>query len=399
MNSLKLFISLLACLSLVQTGLASAGALSTLSPTPTYKACHICEEEDLVPLTETLIPKIEATHQQEPVVHGVLLWMDGCPHCHEVLNNVLPPLKEKYGQQLDIQPVEVATTEEVADLYRLAETYGIPKENVGVPFMVIGDQVLLGSDEISQKLPPLIETYLTKGGADLPSNPILDDMLSRSDTLSETEPTVQNEPLDAATNATEKLQPTQSNGFGLAVGVMVFMIATLLYAFLAFVWEKLPVIPASWTERLLPVLALVGFVVALYLAYVETQSVRAICGPVGDCNAVQSSPYAYLFGVLPIGVLGLIGYLVILAAWLYPRLRADRLAQLAPLAVFGMTFFGVLFSLYLTYLEPFVIRAVCIWCLTSSVTMTLTLLVSLPPAIQALGTQSTPDEEKAPQMI
>ena len=139
----------------------------------------------------------------------------------------------------------------------------------------------------------------------------------------------------------------------------------------------------------MPVLTLIGLGVAIYLAYVEIRAVSAVCGPVGDCNAVQSSPYARLFGVLPIGVLGVIGYAAILSGWFYPKLRSDRLAQVAPLVVFGMTFFGVLFSLYLTYLEPFVIRAVCAWCLTSAVIMTLLLLVSLKPALQAMSSGNT----------
>ena len=134
----------------------------------------------------------------------------------------------------------------------------------------------------------------------------------------------------------------------------------------------------------MPVLALVGLGVALYLAYVETQAVPAVCGPVGDCNAVQRSPYARLFGVLPIGVLGTVGYLVILAAWLWGRLRSDRLAAYMPLILFSMSLFGVLFSVYLTYLEPFVIRAVCVWCLTSAVIVTLLMLFSASPALQAL---------------
>jgi uncharacterized membrane protein len=54
------------------------------------------------------------------------------------------------------------------------------------------------------------------------------------------------------------------------------------------------------------------------------------------------------------------------------------------MAVFGMTAFGVLFSLYLTFLEPFVIRAVCAWCITSSVIMTLLMLLSLKPARQSI---------------
>ncbi|MFO7623246.1 MAG: vitamin K epoxide reductase family protein, partial [Anaerolineales bacterium] len=140
---------------------------------------------------------------------------------------------------------------------------------------------------------------------------------------------------------------------------------------------------SGWGEYLTPVLALLGLGVAGYLAYVETQAVSAICGPVGDCNTVQSSPYARLFGVLHIGVLGVVGYILILAAWMWKRLRSDRLAMYASLAIFGMAFFGTLFSLYLTYLEPFVIRAVCAWCLASAVLITLLMLVNVTPALQS----------------
>ena len=62
----------------------------------------------------------------------------------------------------------------------------------------------------------------------------------------------------------------------------------------------------------------------------------------------------------------------------------DELAGYAPRALFGVTLFGVLFSLYLTILEPFVIRAVCAWCLTSAVLVTLLMLLSLRPALQAI---------------
>jgi len=167
---------------------------------------------------------------------------------------------------------------------------------------------------------------------------------------------------------------------------MIGMVAALIYTGVA-VARGFQGIPPRQTRSLLkiatPLLALAGLGVASYLAYVETQAVPAICGPVGDCNAVQSSPYARLFGV-PVGVLGVLGYLAILSAWLYGRLRSDRLAQHAPLAVCGMALFGVLISLYLTYLEPFVIRAVCAWCLTSAVIMTLLMLLSLESALQVI---------------
>lgn len=70
-------------------------------------------------------------------------------------------------------------------------------------------------------------------------------------------------------------------------------------------------LPSVW----IPALCLIGMGVAGYMAYVETAQVEAECGPVGDCNTVQQSEYACLFGVLPVGVLGLTGYLAVLLAW------------------------------------------------------------------------------------
>lgn len=74
--------------------------------------------------------------------------------------------------------------------------------------------------------------------------------------------------------------------------------------------------PLPWPQWVVPVLALVGAGVALYMAYVEITQTEAVCGPVGNCNVVQQSPYAYLFGVIPIGVLGVIGYIVMGFTWL-----------------------------------------------------------------------------------
>ncbi len=141
--------------------------------------------------------------------------------------------------------------------------------------------------------------------------------------------------------------------------------------------------PRTW---LIPILCLVGLAVSGYLAYVETTQVEAVCGPVGDCNAVQQSEYARLFGVFPIGILGMIGYLVILLAWVAGGSTRHSLAVFAKLALLGLTAFGVLFSIYLTFLEPFVIGATCAWCLTSAIIMVALFRLSLTPARVVLAT-------------
>lgn len=123
-------------------------------------------------------------------------------------------------------------------------------------------------------------------------------------------------------------------------------------------------------RQAIALLALVGFFVSLYLwlhAIGATGPLR--CGPAGGCDAVQASPYARLLG-LPVALYGVVGYAALLAvsvAGLQPRFAAQRgpTALLAGLATAG---FG--FTLYLKYVELFVIEALCRWCLASALIIT-----------------------------
>jgi uncharacterized membrane protein len=176
---------------------------------------------------------------------------------------------------------------------------------------------------------------------------------------------------------------TGDEGFWLAWIILIAMIIGLGYTGIQ-VWRgfrgaALPRINARFRYAV-PLLALIGLGVAAYLAYVESASVEAFCGPIGNCNTVQSSPYARVFGI-PIGTVGLAGYGLILLAWLWGQRGDLPLADQMPLIVFCAALFSVLFSIYLTYLEIFVIRAVCIWCLTSAVVVTLILLASAGPML------------------
>jgi uncharacterized membrane protein len=114
---------------------------------------------------------------------------------------------------------------------------------------------------------------------------------------------------------------------------------------------------------------LLGFGISGYTAYTALAEVVPMCGPAAGCAAVQESEYSKLFGI-PMGVLGLVGYAVIFGAWLLARALSPRGGgwNWLPWAV---ALFGVLFSLRLTALEPFVIGATCLWCLGSAVAITL----------------------------
>ena len=108
-------------------------------------------------------------------------------------------------------------------------------------------------------------------------------------------------------------------------------------------------------------LALLGVAIAGYLTYVHYAELEPVCGLGGDCERVQTSEYAEVAGI-PVAVLGLGGYLLILAS-LGIRGEAGLLAG-ATLALVG---FG--FSAYLTYREIVTIDAICTWCVASAVVM------------------------------
>ncbi len=147
-----------------------------------------------------------------------------------------------------------------------------------------------------------------------------------------------------------------------------------------------------WPPWVIPALILVGAGVAAYLSYIEVTQTPAACGPVGDCNTVNQSKYATLFGFLPVGVLGLIGYGVILVSWVLSHSASSEVSRMATLSLWGAVFFGVLFSIYLTFLEPFVIGATCAWCLTSAVVMMLLLWAASPLASRVWSGPLAPSE-------
>ena len=112
------------------------------------------------------------------------------------------------------------------------------------------------------------------------------------------------------------------------------------------------------------VLTLVGLGVASYLTYAHYSGAEVPCPKGGGCETVQHSAYAKLAGV-PVALIGLVGYVTILASLLIPDVETTRLATTA------VTTIGFGFSAYLTSRELFSIHAICWWCVSSAVIMTL----------------------------
>jgi uncharacterized membrane protein len=132
----------------------------------------------------------------------------------------------------------------------------------------------------------------------------------------------------------------------------------------------------TWLDRIQLILIVAGIGIASYLTYVKLFDVKPYCAGVGNCDAVQNSPYAELFGV-PVAIWGLLGYLALLALFLVKRTDWRNLGWVARQGFFLVTLIGLLYSAYLTYLELFVINEICPWCVASAIVMTVLFVLSV----------------------
>jgi len=116
---------------------------------------------------------------------------------------------------------------------------------------------------------------------------------------------------------------------------------------------------------ILAALDVVGLLIAGYLSVVELQGELPYCGPLNGCEVVALSEYARVGGI-PVAVFGVVlsvSLLVLALAWT----NSGRVELLA--AHYGLSLFGVVFEAYFTYLEIFVIGAVCVWCASYGVSL------------------------------
>jgi uncharacterized membrane protein len=117
-----------------------------------------------------------------------------------------------------------------------------------------------------------------------------------------------------------------------------------------------------------------GILVSGYLSIKRFTGGALACARFAECDIVNNSVYAKIYGI-PVAFIGLAGYAVLLglalAALQAQGIRRRRLLG----AGFALALAGVGFSAYLTYLEIYVIQAICIWCVISAVLITLLAVV------------------------
>ena len=363
-------------------------------------------------LVSLWISSFVGTGQTDGKVYAVLFFSPACPHCHEFIQEDLPPIQEQFSDQLVVLLVDV-TTQGGSELAQSAYAYyNIPRDNWVVPMMVINEQVLIGGNQIPSQLPIITQAGLDAGGIAIPSFPLMQSafeawQLQNPDTMNTELATV-----DASAPITKSFNQdplastitiailigliisaiglivTRRSELPMIVPQIMILIATVVtlligmsitlgeqydtiampIARITFIGMLIAILVAIAGQRVqmtISLVTLIGALVSAYMAYVEITANPAVCGVIGDCNAVQQSEYASLMGI-PIGVIGVVGYLMMFFINIginrVPLKYRSQLLFILKLLVGG----AAVFTIYLTFLEPFVIGAVCAWCLLSS---------------------------------
>ena len=391
------------------------------------------------------------TYAQSPVVYGVFFYSPTCPHCQDVINNHWPAIQNEFGDQLRVLFIN-ATTPQGGQIMMDA-VVALGTQERGVPMLIIGSEVLVGSIDIPARTPGIIRAGLDAGGIGLPAIPGIEALYQTAlEQTSQTQPEAQagafaesasaeSAPAEG-TLAEAEQTPTFIQRLAadpLANGLAVLILGLLVLSFgiaIRLFWKKPSHNDAIRTKRyqqialaftallglgmslsllagsnqnptvlllasgealiflvvaasslrtplertlprwLVPLMAVGGLGVAGYLTFIEITPTAAVCGVVGDCSTVQQSAYASVLNI-PVGILGIGAYILILMIWLLSR--EGKFQPWANWLVRDMVLLGVVFSIYLTFLEPFVIGATCIWCLTSAVVMLMLLWLLTPP--------------------
>jgi uncharacterized membrane protein len=143
---------------------------------------------------------------------------------------------------------------------------------------------------------------------------------------------------------------------------------------------RLKFIPFDWLRLSMILLTIGGLGVSIYLMWGYTAPGASLaCGGSHGCDTVKNSVYSSFMGI-PLPVIGLAVYLILLVLLIAQNQAAINDRGWSPyiaLTVFGLSLTGVLYSAYLTYLELFVIYAICRWCVASAIIMVVIFFLSI----------------------
>ena len=131
----------------------------------------------------------------------------------------------------------------------------------------------------------------------------------------------------------------------------------------------------KWLYRASFALVIVGLLVSIYMTIYKVTSNDSMCLGSGDCSTVNASIYADING-FPVASVGVLDYAAILGVLIFEN-RNSFFKQNSTLMIFGMALTGFIFTVWLIYVEIALLKALCPFCVTSQVAMTLIFIMSV----------------------
>ena len=136
----------------------------------------------------------------------------------------------------------------------------------------------------------------------------------------------------------------------------------------------------KWLYRASVALVILGLLVSIYMTIYKFTGDDGMCLGSGDCHTVNASKESEVKGI-PVAIFGIGGYLAILAV-LYFENSNRFFKQNATLMIFGMSLTGFLFTVWLIYVEIALLKAICPFCVTSQVAMTIIFILAVARLIR-----------------
>ena len=128
------------------------------------------------------------------------------------------------------------------------------------------------------------------------------------------------------------------------------------------------------------ILATLGIIDSLYLTWIKVAGTTASCAGIGDCQTVNISTYSEIAGI-PVAALGLATYALIVIL-VYVETRRPQLIEWSQLTLFGLSLAGMIFSVWLNYVEIEILEAICPYCVISAILITCIFMLSLRRLLQ-----------------
>ncbi len=131
----------------------------------------------------------------------------------------------------------------------------------------------------------------------------------------------------------------------------------------------------KWLYRASLALVVIGLLVSIYMTIYKLTSNDSMCLGSGDCSTVNASIYSEVNNI-PVAAIGILGYVAILGVLLFEN-RNSFFRQNGTLMIFGMALTGFIFTVWLIYVEVALLKAICPFCVTSQVAMTLIFIMAV----------------------